>query len=649
MKRKLIVILLPPCIDNDNTIMIADEESKNSNEPSPLKKLCEKLCNEDCKSFQDMEDIKTIKNDEIQPNSSKFITKSLLKVPSKIDLERKKFLDEILKDVDLDKIANIDFDTNENETNIEQQELINENDNKINKEINLNEKIKYNLPMMGINTFHEKFKIADALARTSMMTSPAAKRRLAARKIEMELDFGRMNTDSSDFVPPRDLLLYLVRMGSFNSAPKINNSDTQDDNLIIPNGLNCTELIKHCKALRGENRPQLLKRQFINPTLTADETDLCEGFNHINLTNPITSKNIGKILKSSPHQIRVFQWNILSQSLGQKNDGFVCCPDEALTWDNRKFLIIEEILQNDPDIICLQEVDHFKFLERILGSQNYCGIFFPKPDSPCLYIEENNGPDGCAIFYKRDKFNLLNYDTRILEVWHVQSNQVAIVANLKLKDLDKELTICTTHLKARNGALLSKLRNEQGKDLLKFINDVGGNRPVLLCGDFNAEPIEPVYNTVLNNRELELTSAYAEINKQLEELNDDCKIRNSGIDKTNNEDCKNLECNGDEELKEECNVAEIMAKKEPAYTTWKIREEGEICHTIDYVFFSKNHFRVQNCLLFPKSEEIGEHRTPSFRYPSDHFSLVCDFEFLEENSESSTKSSEHCNNISNNN
>lgn len=33
--------------------------------------------------------------------------------------------------------------------------------------------------------------------------------------------------------------------------------------------------------------------------------------------------------------------------------------------------------------------------------------------------------------------------------------------------------------------------------------------------------------------------------------------------------------------------------------------------------------------MFPKANEIGKNRTPSFQYPSDHFSLVCDFEFKE--------------------
>lgn len=54
----------------------------------------------------------------------------------------------------------------------------------------------------------------------------------------------------------------------------------------------------------------------------------------------------------------------------------------------------------------------------------YRGVFLPKPDSPCLYLPTNNGPDGCAIFWDDKKFKLITQETRIVEVWHVQSNQV---------------------------------------------------------------------------------------------------------------------------------------------------------------------------------------------------------------------------------
>lgn len=36
----------------------------------------------------------------------------------------------------------------------------------------------------------------------------------------------------------------------------------------------------------------------------------------------------------------------------------------------------------------------------------YEGMFVKKPSSPCLDCIKNNGPDGCAIFYKYDGFYL---------------------------------------------------------------------------------------------------------------------------------------------------------------------------------------------------------------------------------------------------
>jgi nocturnin len=155
---------------------------------------------------------------------------------------------------------------------------------------------------------------------------------------------------------------------------------------------------------------------------------------------------------------------------------------------------------------------------------------------------------------------------------------------LRVRETGQEVCVATTHLKARNGALLSTLRNEQGKDLLDFVKAHFGGRPVIICGDFNAEPTEPVYLTLLSCQTLCLASAYASTGDGSE-----------------------------------------GAPKEPPYTTWKIREEGEVCHTIDYVFYSLDSLAVEAVLDFPTGEEIGEGRVPSFGYPSDHFSLVCDF------------------------
>ena len=84
----------------------------------------------------------------------------------------------------------------------------------------------------------------------------------------------------------------------------------------------------------------------------------------------------------------------------------------------------QEVLRHAPDLVCLQEVDHPRLLSRALAAAGYSGRHLHKPDSPCLYLPHNNGPDGCALFYNAAKFELISWATRVLRVWDVPSNQV---------------------------------------------------------------------------------------------------------------------------------------------------------------------------------------------------------------------------------
>lgn len=359
--------------------------------------------------------------------------------------------------------------------------------------------------------------------------------------------------DKGTYIPPKQLLMYIVRMGSFTSAPKILNPDSADDEVTFPaERMTAWEMERYCQQqLTG--LPPLLTRQFTHCSPPADDDN----------------------------QIRVLQWNALSQTLGVHNDNFTECPMEALDWEKRRYRLVEEISHYEPDLLCLQEIDHFKFFKKALGTIGYTGVFFPKPDSPCIYIKGNNGPDGCALFFRTDRFELVRTETRVIEVWKVQSNQVVVLAVLRDRRSGRELCAVTTHLKARHGALLSAIRNEQGKDLLAFVRQQCGDRPVIVCGDFNAEPSEPVYTTLTEEGAPLLSSAYRQ-----------------------------------------------ATGAEPEHTTWKIRASGEVRQTLDYVFLSAGRFGVHSVLEPPTGEQLGEGRAPSFSYPSDHFSLVADVSLL---------------------
>jgi len=105
---------------------------------------------------------------------------------------------------------------------------------------------------------------------------------------------------------------------------------------------------------------------------------------------------------------RVLQLNMLADGLsGLRDDlgAFSRAKAEDLQWDNRKSRLLHEIVQYSPDVITLQECDHYyDFFFPELSEKGYIGLFAPKPSSACLEVSENS--DGCAIFLKKDKFRV---------------------------------------------------------------------------------------------------------------------------------------------------------------------------------------------------------------------------------------------------
>ena len=179
--------------------------------------------------------------------------------------------------------------------------------------------------------------------------------------------------------PDIDFLLSIVRRGSLHLQAQGRCEDLQDEDLIssLPAETSVEKVLSLCRTRAPSVSPAPLSRQWSPARLGGREP--------------------GK-------EIVVFQWNILSQALGTSVDCFQS-PAACLDWESRKWRVVEEIVRQEADIICLQEVDHFRLLERVLASLGYLGRFVAKPDSPCLYVANNNGPDGCAIFYRADTFS----------------------------------------------------------------------------------------------------------------------------------------------------------------------------------------------------------------------------------------------------
>lgn len=133
---------------------------------------------------------------------------------------------------------------------------------------------------------------------------------------------------------------------------------------------------------------------------------------------------------------------------------------------------------------------------------------------------------------------------------------------------------------------------------MKFVQRIACDRPVLISGDFNAEPIEPIYSTVINYAPLNLSSAYADLLASI----------SNGEEKDIEKSDDNSSDGNENEAKDR---VDHLISHEPPYTTWKVREEGEVCHTIDYVFYSRDKLKVNAILFFldlnPK-RSLNQHR-----------------------------------------
>jgi len=178
------------------------------------------------------------------------------------------------------------------------------------------------------------------------------------------------------------------------------------------------------------------------------------------------------------HAVKIASLNVLADAWA--HHAVTAFPDNRFTDSKKNHSISNDrtnnllvaILQRNPDIICIQELDNPRrdaFITR-LGQKGYA----------CEVPTPNGGrPDGCAIFYKRSftKVNalILNYpDT---------SNRHAIFLTLDING--SRFVIATTHL--QGGPLSQTVKHNQFEALAQQISMMA-HLPIIVTGDLNTEP-----------------------------------------------------------------------------------------------------------------------------------------------------------------
>lgn len=150
-------------------------------------------------------------------------------------------------------------------------------------------------------------------------------------------------------------------------------------------------------------------------------------------------------------------------------------------WYYRGNLVIENIKSTQPDIIGFQEVTkkQLKYLSKTLKGYNY--VF--------KYRDTSSSSESCPIYYREDKYTLLDEGTFWLSEtpdvisigWNSACPRICTYTILEEKANGKQLIVFNIHLDH-----ISEEARIKGIDLVLDKVQEFGNLPAILMGDFNA-------------------------------------------------------------------------------------------------------------------------------------------------------------------
>ncbi len=164
--------------------------------------------------------------------------------------------------------------------------------------------------------------------------------------------------------------------------------------------------------------------------------------------------------------------------------------DEENSWPNRKEKVTDLIKFYEPDIFGIQEgLPHqVQFLNMVLSDYNVFGK------------GRDGGQNGehSSIFYKSDKFELIDFDTfwlsetpdQVSKGWDAALNRICTYGLFKDKKTKQLFYVFNTHF----DHIGKEARNKSAQLIYQKSTQLNtGNYPVIILGDFNLAPeSEPI-------------------------------------------------------------------------------------------------------------------------------------------------------------
>lgn len=130
---------------------------------------------------------------------------------------------------------------------------------------------------------------------------------------------------------------------------------------------------------------------------------------------PLLPNKTSSMPSAGQNRIRVLSWNVLAD-IYTTSEAFPYCEPYALSWPFRRERIMEEILLQNADVVCLQEVqaEHFsEYFVPVLAQYGYIGRYKAKTSeifTPGVGKRRSGKMtiDGCATFFRKSSFSLIH-------------------------------------------------------------------------------------------------------------------------------------------------------------------------------------------------------------------------------------------------
>jgi len=277
------------------------------------------------------------------------------------------------------------------------------------------------------------------------------------------------------------------------------------------------------------------------------------------------------------------------------------CNQAFLAWEHRFPRLRTELLQYQPDLLCLQELDATAWTDvrRLLRESGYS-------DGICS-IAKGGANNFVGMFWKLDRLAAIG-DHEIIYL-KAQGTVTAVIQRLCLVsaavsgDRSTSFLAVTAHFKAGLKEKNEQDRARQASDLLVVLEMLAkAEENIILTGDFNSH-IEPL-------------SFFAP---------PDCR------DGQPQEPLPSLVLPCLESKGFRCAVRETTGRA-MSFSQWCMRGDVEIKSAIDHILLRGSSLHAQAALAAPEDAAvIAQGCLPSEAYPSDHMPVVVDIAFREAN------------------